>query len=207
MRRSKVLKRAGVLALGLCLGLSAGASFGENRARAGQSGGMGGGDSPETVGDILREGLLAEAQGDGEALMAAAFALSQSGAQPEMGEPDLVRVWVRAAQKLGANIPKTYAFRGRTLGPAYRSGKISPGGRFTTRQTFNGGQVADILIVPATGTELSLMVADESGEAVCEVAPSSENLGCRWVPPYTGGNAITVYNDGQRPARFYIVMN
>lgn len=203
MRRSKVLKRAGVLALGLCLGLSAGASFGENHAR----GGIGGGDDPETVGEILREGLLAEAQGDGEALMAAAFALSQSGAQPEMGEPDLVRIWVRAAQKLGANIPKTYAFRGRTLGPAYRSGRISAGGRFVTRQTFNGGQVADILIVPATGAELSLKVADETGEAVCEVAPSSENLGCRWVPPYTGGNAITVYNDSQRPARFYIVMN
>ncbi|MDC7684630.1 hypothetical protein PQU92_15195 [Asticcacaulis sp. BYS171W] len=165
-------------------------------------------DLSASVGDILREGLAAQARGDGEALLTAALALARSGARPDTGDADLVRVWIRDAQTMGAKLPKTfYASRGLLLGPAYKSGKIAANGKFTTRQSFAGGQMADILVVPAPGAALSLRVVDDEGDEVCAVASSSENLGCRWVPVYTAPSAITVVNASRKPAKFYLVMN
>ncbi|ESQ79028.1 hypothetical protein AEYBE204_11430 [Asticcacaulis sp. YBE204] len=160
------------------------------------------------VGDILRDGLEAQARGDGEALLKAALALARSGARPDTGDADLVRVWIRDAQTMGAKLPKTfYASRGLLLGPAYKSGKIAANGKFTTRQSFAGGQMADILVVPAPGAALSLRVIDDEGDEVCAVTASSENLGCRWVPVYTAPSSITVVNTSRKPAKFYLVMN
>lgn len=160
-----------------------------------------------TVADILQRGLAAEARDDGEELLVQARALSLIGARPQDGAPDLARQWANRAKALGAAPASTPPFRGRTLGPGYRSGRISAHGAFRTRQTYNAGQRAEIVVVPGDDMPLSLEVLDDEGTAVCSVAASTRNLGCRWVPSFTGANTIEVGNDNPHPVNFYIVLN
>ncbi|ESQ75059.1 hypothetical protein [Asticcacaulis sp. AC402] len=161
----------------------------------------------DTVADILQRGLAAEARGDGDALLVQAQALSLMGARPEDGAPDLARQWATRARALGARPTTAVAFRGRTLGPGYRSGKVSANGAFRTRQTYSAGQRAEIVLVPVDDAPLSLEVRDDEGASVCAVAPSTRNLGCRWVPTFTGANEIEVRNDNPVTVNFYIVLN
>ncbi|ESQ88945.1 hypothetical protein ABAC460_14280 [Asticcacaulis sp. AC460] len=161
----------------------------------------------DTVADILQRGFAAEARGDADALQAQAQALALMGAKPEDGAPDLARQWATTAKTLGARPSTAVAFRGRTLGPGYRSGKVTANGAFRTRQTYNAGQRAEIVLVPVDAAPLSLEVRDDEGEPVCAVAPSTRNLGCRWVPAFTGSNEIEVRNDNSVTVNFYIVLN
>ena len=160
-----------------------------------------------TVADILQQGLAAEARGDGNDLLAQARALSLMGARPEDGAPDLAREWAGKAKDMGAKSDGAVAFRGRTLGPGYRSGRVSANSQFRTRQNFNAGQRAEIVLVPVDDAPLSLAVRDDDGESVCSVAPSTRNLGCRWVPTFTGANEIEVRNDTAQTVNFYMVLN
>ncbi|EGF93630.1 hypothetical protein ABI_20710 [Asticcacaulis biprosthecium C19] len=161
----------------------------------------------DTVAEILQRGMEAESRGDGDALLAQAQALALMGAKPEEGAPDLARQWAATAKTLGARPATAVAFRGRTLGPGYRSGKVTANGAFRTRQTYNAGQRAEIVLVPVDAEPLSLEVRDDEGEPVCAVAPSTRNLGCRWVPTFTGSNEIEVRNDNPVTVNFYIVLN
>ncbi len=160
----------------------------------------------DMVADVIARGLNAEARGDANALLNEARNLSHLS-HPATGEPDLARRWQREARALGASANDQDIWRGRTLGPAYRSGRIGAHGQFHTRQTFTAGVRAEIALVPMSEDPLSLTVNDDEGAAICEVAPSAHNLGCRWVPPFTGSSRIEVGNDNDRPVEFYIVLN
>ncbi len=160
----------------------------------------------DMVADVIARGLSAEARGDGNALLSEARDLARLS-RPAAGEPDLAKRWLREARALGVNVKADDIWRGRTLGPAYRSGRIGAHGHFQTRQTFTAGVRAEIALVPMSADPLSLTVDDDEGEAICEVAPSAHNLGCRWVPPFTGSSHIEVGNDNDRPVEFYIVLN
>lgn len=160
----------------------------------------------DAVGAILVRGLAADASGDGEALYDQAQALIRMGAHSEDGT-DLADVWLRRAQALGVAPRTEVAFRGRTLGPGYRQGHINAHGHFRTHQSFNAGQRAEIVLVPIDEAPLSLDVVDDEGAAICSVAPSTRNLGCRWVPSFTGTSDINVNNDNDRDVSFYIVLN
>lgn len=161
---------------------------------------------PQAVADIIARGMAAEASGDAETLADQARALDILGATPEGGAPDLAREWRRKAAQMGAHI-STDTFRGRTLGPAYRQGRVGPGASFHTRQSFNAGQRAEISVVPQDDAPLSLSVTDDDGRQICDVAPSTRNLGCRWVPTFTGSSDINVDNSNDRAVAFYIVLN
>lgn len=162
-----------------------------------------------SVGDILASGFTAEARGDGAGLYGAAMALQSLGAHPEDGTDDLARQWMKRANELGVrpSMQVAYTFRGRTLGPGYRQGRVGARGQFRTHQSFNAGQRAEIVLVPMDEAPLSLDVVDEDGAQVCSVAPSTRNLGCRWVPTFTGRSDIDVTNDNDRAVSFYIVLN
>ena len=161
----------------------------------------------ESVGDIMTRGFMAQASGDGEELYNAAMALQSVGAHPETGTDDLARQWMKQAADLGVRMPVIYASRGRTLGPGYRQGRVGANGQFRTHQAFNAGQRAEIVLVPMDDAPLSLDVVDDEGSQICSVAPSTRNLGCRWVPSFTGRSDIEVTNENDHPVNFYIVLN
>ncbi len=160
----------------------------------------------DAVGAILQGGMAADARNDGEALYDMAQALIRMGAHSDDGT-DLADVWLRRAHDLGVHDRTDVAFRGRTLGPGYRQGHIGAHGHFRTHQSFNAGQRAEIVLVPIDDAPLSLDVVDDEGAAICSVAPSTRNLGCRWVPSFTGTSDIDVNNDNDRDVSFYIVLN
>ena len=160
----------------------------------------------DAVGAILQRGLAADASNDGEALYDQAQALIRTGAHSEDGN-DLADAWLRRAHDLGVAPRVEVTFRGRTLGPGYRQGHIGAHGHFRTHQSFNAGQRAEIVLVPIDEAPLSLDVVDDEGAAICSVAPSTRNLGCRWVPSFTGTSDINVNNDNDRDVSFYIVLN
>ncbi len=157
--------------------------------------------------DILQKGAAAQARGDAKALTAQSRALDLMAARPTDGEPDLAQQWAAQARALGAPTQVSTPFRGRTLGPAYRSGQVSANGSFHTRQNFNAGHRAEIVVVPVDAARLSLQVRDDDGGSICTVAPSTGNLGCRWVPPFTGASDIEVRNEMNQQVSFYMVLN
>ena len=161
----------------------------------------------DLVGTILQAGFTADARNDGETLYQQAQALIRMGAHGEDGTPDLAEAWLRRAHDLGVAPRDQIGFRGRTLGPGYRQGHIGAHGHFRTHQSFNAGQRAEIVLVPIDDAPLSLDVVDDEGAPICSVAPSTRNLGCRWVPNFTGTSDIDVNNDNDRDVNFYIVLN
>ncbi len=160
----------------------------------------------QDVARILAAGLDAEGRQDGPALLENAQALQRSGAHSDGGD-DLARAWIREAIHLGVDPGPDQIWRGRTLGPAYRNGRVIGHGVFRTRQTFNAGEKADIAVVPTQGGALGLDVEDGDGKSICSVGPSTRDLGCDWVPAFTGGSAIAVHNDAEDAQSFYIVLN
>lgn len=162
--------------------------------------------SASEIADVIARGLSAEARGDADALVQEARTLTRLS-RPAAGETDLARRWLQEARALGAKVEDDDVWRGRTLGPAYKSGRVGAHGQFQTRQTFTAGIRAEIAIVPKSDDPLSLAVNDDEGASICEIAPSARNLGCRWVPPFTGASHIEIGNDNDRPVEFYIVLN
>jgi hypothetical protein len=160
-----------------------------------------------TLAEALRAGSAAEADGDAKGMMQAAMRLHRLGAHPVEGEPDLARIWADKAQALGVAPAATRPWRGRVLGPAYRSGVLPAGAQFTTRQSFVAGQRADVTVQPVEGAQLALAVSEGDSKMVCAVSASREALGCRWVPTVTDINVITVTNPGPHAGRFYLILN
>ncbi len=158
------------------------------------------------VADILARGLEAEHRQDGRALLEQALALNAFGAHPDGGD-DLAKAWLREAAALGVKPDDSQVWRGRTLGPAYKSGRVDARSHFTTRQSFNAGQTADIAVVTSDGRALGLTVLDDGRHEVCALAPSTSDLGCTWVPSFTSNSEITLDNESDEPVSFYLILN
>jgi len=155
---------------------------------------------------LLRRGHDAAKNNDAEGMMHVAEQLFRLEAYPLDGQ-DMADSWASQASAMGAQYRPTNIMRGRTVGPGYRDGQIGPHSQFATRQNFNAGQRAEIIIVPLDGARLSLQVSNDEGRSLCRVAASTRNLGCRFVPAYTGANLIEVSNDSDTTVSFYIVLN
>lgn len=157
--------------------------------------------------EVIQMGMQAETDHDAKGLMKASLALSRMGARPIEGGDDLAQQWRRAAIAQGAKPTKSPSFRGRTLGSAYKSGSIGPGDVFSTHQSFYAGQKADVLLVPKNHATLTLRIADDEGHDVCSVSNASEDIGCSWVPSFTGRHDIEISNESQSRVGFYMVLN
>lgn len=155
---------------------------------------------------LLRRGHEAALQNDGDAMMQVAEQMMRLDAYP-LGSQDMADAWATRASSLGTRYKPATIMRGRTIGPGYRDGQIAPHSQFSTRQNFNAGQRAEIIIVPLDGARLSLQVSNDEGRSVCRVSASTRNLGCRFVPTYTGANLIEVSNETDATVSFYIVLN
>jgi hypothetical protein len=157
--------------------------------------------TPETrLAAALAAADAAAATGDRPALVRALADIEALGGRPEDrdGEAQLV-AW--QAKSGTPSIP----LRGRTLGPGYRSGTITPGSNMVIAQTFLSGQKASIAVSAVDGKPLGLSVLDGEDKPVCR--EQAQRASCRWVPLFTQRHTIQVRNPGPREVRYYLVID
>lgn len=152
------------------------------------------------VAAALIAAATAERAGDPGALGLAAGQLDRLGAAPLDAADQAVLARWRAA------LPGDAApMRGRTLGPAYRSGKLAPGAVSELNQTFFGGRSAAIVVRTLAGPAPQVVVEDQAKRAVCRA--SDDPATCSWVPLYTQRHLIRIVNSGRGVSEFYIVFD
>jgi hypothetical protein len=149
--------------------------------------------------------MAAEASGNGKALLDSALQLEAIGARAAPGEADLAARWRALARGRGVkeNPPP---LRGRALGPAYRRGRLDPGGALATEQVFLAGQKAVVSLVPEPGRRLSMQVAAPD-KPICDLSAQAPRAACAWLPLFTARVRIRVTNPGGAPASYYLVSN
>jgi hypothetical protein len=118
---------------------------------------------------------------------------------------DLAARWRALARAKGVRDPAA-PFRGRALGPAYRSGKLEAGTELATEQVFLAGQKAVVALVPQPGRLLSIRVAAPD-KPICTLAAQAPRATCAWLPLFTTRVRISVANRGAVSASYYLVSN
>ncbi len=137
--------------------------------------------------------------GDRDALEQSLAAIDRLGGKPaDDAARSRFETWV-AQRPVGA-IP----FRGRALGPGYRTGTIGAGETKDIEQTFLSGQRASIALSSPNGRTLRLGVTTSKEKPVCRKLAAQSS--CNWVPVFTDRHHITVSNPGRAEARYYLVI-
>lgn len=161
----------------------------------------------DAVLQTLAAGEAARGQGDYAALLRAGQALRLLGAHPAEGDVDLAAQWVREATDHGATLPSDATYRGAALGPAYKRGALAGRGSFSVKQLFLAGQTARIAVAPVDGgAALSVSVKGMDGATLCTKSIVGQGAECAWMPVFTDRYAITIENEGTRPAAFFLTM-
>ena len=143
----------------------------------------------------------AERSGDTAALARAVQVIAASGPHPlEQSAEDPVQGWQAKAAPSA-----TAVYRGRPLGPGYRSGRLNNGGSESFSQLFLSGTGATIALSAPTGDKLSLRVLDPQARPICSGDAMRGNM-CRWVPLFTQRYTIEVTNLGTGDARYFLVI-
>ncbi len=153
-------------------------------------------DATRTV-NTLASASDALARGDEGQLRSALLALSELGARPDDPQSELMVVGWRSS--VSGDLPP---LRGRTLGPAYRSGELPAGGTISLQQTFLAGQSAIIALKTSGGGHIAVKVVDGDERTVC--ASSGGAVRCRWTPPYTPRHQIRIKNPRGGRVRYFI---
>ncbi len=164
-------------------------------------------DASETLAASRVAAALAfgAAHADAKSRAEAARVLDALGARPaDEHEPNLPRTWEAIADR-GQTVPPP--FRGRILGPAYRTGQVAPGGIMTTEQLFMGGQPASLAVAPSAGAKLSVVVRDARGATLCQKPVTSPTAACYWTPPFATRAHIEISNQGAGEAKYYLVVD
>ena len=151
--------------------------------------------------NALADAADAEARGDTRTLARAVQLIDGSGSHPLEASPsDPLPAWRDAAR--GEATPP---YRGRPLGPGYRSGKLGVGGRESFSQLFLSGTGATIALSAPTGDKLALRVLDPQAKPICTDESGRGGL-CKWVPLFTQRYTIEVMNRGAGDARYFLVV-
>lgn len=125
--------------------------------------------------------------------------LDRIGAAPHDSEASDNLQDLRKAARLKSLPP----MRGRLLGPAYRRGELGVGQQLQIQQLFAAGQTAEAAVLGAKNAPFSLTVRQEDEPPVCEKSWRP----CKWQPQFTRRYTITIRNEGQVPARYYLAMD
>lgn len=162
----------------------------------------------ERVAEVLVSGHKAFATGSAaNELVSASSELANLGAKPSStGETDRANLWLAEAQSRGFADDRP-PFRGRVLGPAYRSGSLAPGEASETSQLFLAGEEAEVVAIPVENTDLQLEIVEGEGARNCTPPPTPARSVCRWVPVFTSRYHIRVRNTGNRASEYYLVTN
>lgn len=162
----------------------------------------------ERVAEALKSGHVAHATGGPASVLAqVAHELGSLGAKPAPEEAaDLADIWLAEARNRGF-IDDRAPFRGRILGPAYRTGRLAPGQTSETSQLFLAGKQAEVVAIPVEDTNLQLEIIEVEGQRSCTPPPTTARSVCRWIPIFTSRYRIRVRNRGNRPSDYYLVTN
>ena len=153
-------------------------------------------DATRTVATLVLAADARERGNEGQ-LRSALLALTQLGARPEDSDSEqLVDGW---RSTLAGDLPP---LRGRTLGPAFRSGVLPAGGAIELEQTFLAGQSAIIALKTRDGAQVAVKVMDGDARTVC--ATSGGTIRCRWTPPYTQRHQIRIRNPRNGRVQYFI---
>jgi hypothetical protein len=151
--------------------------------------------------EAFAQAAEAEKKGDAKGLAKALRFIDASGARPlATSQADPIPAWRSLAN--GAGSPP---YRGRPLGPGYRSGLLNPGGRETFNQLFLSGTGASIALSAPTGDRLALKVLDPQAKPICTDESGRGGM-CRWIPLFTQRYTIEVSNMGKGDARYFLVV-
>ena len=159
------------------------------------------------VGEALKAGMKAEADGDAKAMLNAANRLTRLGAKPAAEQNDLAKLWQSKAISLGAHQPIKPVFRGRTLGPSYRQVSLSAEQSFMTEQSFNAGQKASISLIAPSSSKLTLAVTDSNGDEHCKRTLEQNTMSCSWFPTWTDRLHILISNQSKQSSQFVLLTN
>jgi hypothetical protein len=98
--------------------------------------------------------------------------------------------------------------KGVRVGPAYVIARIAPGlGPDTLDYEFKGGEVADVYVEGAAGTNLDLYVHDEAGRLICTDTDPSNIAYCNWTPRQDAIFTVTVENRGAAATEYFLITN
>lgn len=162
-------------------------------------------DPFDSVALALARGIAAEQSGDGNAMLEAAATLGSYGARPADG--DAAAQWHAEGRRRGAKVRPAPPWRGRALGPAYRTGVLAAGETLVTEQVFLAGRKAQVALVPQPSRSLAIRIAAPDEKSLCEREAAAPRAICNWTPLYTTRVRIHVVNRGQQPARYFLVSN
>ncbi|NCP19152.1 MAG: hypothetical protein GW855_08345 [Erythrobacter sp.] len=147
--------------------------------------------------DALAAASQARAAGDGERLRNALLTLAALGAEPgDAPSETLLNQW-RASTP--GDLPP---LRGRTLGPAFRTGELSAGKEVRLQQVFLAGQSAVVALRTHSGGEVTMKVVDGEARTMCD--SSGDRMHCRWTPPFTQRHEIRIANPMRGKVRYFI---
>ncbi|MEP7222153.1 MAG: hypothetical protein ABI673_05735 [Novosphingobium sp.] len=143
----------------------------------------------------------AEKSGDRAGLIRAVQTIQALAAHPlDPATENPVEGWKAAAAPAAMPV-----YRGRPLGPGYRSGRLLHGGTESFSQLFLSGTGATIALSAPTGDRLGLRVLDPQSRPICAGDAVRSGL-CRWVPLFTQRYTIEVTNLGAGDARYFLVV-
>ncbi|MCP5396456.1 MAG: hypothetical protein H6918_06955 [Sphingomonadaceae bacterium] len=156
-------------------------------------------DRAETAARLFA--IAADSEGVDEARHErAVLVLQRLGLKPAEGEADVLTRWSAALPE-----DRRPPLRGRLLGPAYRSGVLEPGATLSTNQLFEGGKKASVSLSGKSKAALAVQIHDQRERNVCAPDPGNPR-NCRWTPPYSGRYSIKVSNPGEKPVRYFLVI-
>ena len=154
----------------------------------------------DRLADALATADAAATSGDEAGLREALSTIHRLGAKP-LTEEDKATLKGWNTVSVESEPP----MRGRTLGPAYRSGQVTAGSSAVIQQAFYGGAPANVSLRVADGSALRIRITDKSNRNICE--RSAREASCRWMPLYTQVHRIELVNDRAQSARYYIVFD
>jgi hypothetical protein len=149
----------------------------------------------------LANAASADKSGNRKELMRALAMLDGLGVHALDGsQADPLATWQRSIHR------HQPVYRGRPLGPGYRSGKLAPGGAESFSQLFLSGEGATIALSSPTGNRVTMKVADPQAQTICS-GEARRDGSCHWVPIFTQRYTIEVTNPGVKDAQYFLVVN
>jgi hypothetical protein len=159
--------------------------------------------------EAIRLAETGQSAGDPDMLRQAARLMLSTGAMPakDSDTPDLVLVWLGAADALDGKTSRQNLTRGRTLGPAYRESELAALARNSFREIFFAGRLARISARSRSDQPFQLSISNQDGDTVCQVASLSGVAACEWVPVWTEPHIIEIVNPEPRRTAITLITN
>ncbi|WP_430429726.1 hypothetical protein [Parasphingorhabdus sp.] len=157
--------------------------------------------------NAIAQGEAALRSDQADSLMRAAQILAAVGARPADSNADnLADTWAQIASRQNPQLVAPI-YRGRLLGPAYKSGTITGNGSIVIEQLFLAGKKATVALVPAAASKLTIHVKNGNGEPICVKPKVKEKASCQWLPVFTDRFEIRVQNQSQTSVKYHLVLN